>query len=68
MTTDALTHPLPFFRPLHRPWGVPAGVLDLTNIGRHAPVIHHGPMLHKTTHPFGHSTTVASLAADAVRR
>ena len=31
-------------------------------------MVNLGPVLHKTTHPFGQSTAVATLAADAVRR
>ena len=42
--------------------------ISLKDIGRHTPVVNHGPVLHKTTHPFGQSTTVASLAAEEVRR
>ena len=76
MTTDALTHPLPFFhhaataRVLYiAPGPCPLVFsISLKDIGRHAPVVNHGPVLHKTTHPFGQSTIVASLAVDAVRR
>ncbi len=76
MTTDALTHPLPFFhhaataRVLYiAPGPCPLVFsISLNDIGRHAPVVNHGPVLHKTTHPFGQSTIVASLAVDAVRR
>lgn len=76
MTTDALTHPLPFFhhaataRVLYiAPGPCPLVFsISLNDIGRHAPVVDHGPVLHKTTHPFGQSTIVASLAVDAVRR
>ena len=76
MTTDSLTHPLPFFHhaATARVLYIAAGPcplvfsISLKDIGRHAPVVHHGPVLHKTTHPFGQSTTVKSLAADAVRR
>ena len=76
MTTDSLTHPLPFFHyaATARVLYIAAGPcplvfsISLKDIGRHAPVVNHGPVLHKTTHPFGQSTTVASLAVDAVRR
>ena len=76
MTPDALTHPLPFFhhaataRVLYiAPSPCPLVFsISLNDIGRHAPVVNHGPVLHKTTHPFGQSTIVASLAVDAVRR
>jgi hypothetical protein len=76
MTTDSLTHPLPFFHhaATARVLYIAAGPcplvfsISLKDIGRHAPVVNHGPVLHKTTHPFGQSTTVASLAADDVRR
>lgn len=76
MTTDSLTHPLPFFhhtataRVLYiAPGPCPLVFsISLKDIGRHAPVVNPGPVLHKTTHPFGQSTTVASLAADAMRR
>jgi len=75
MTTDSLTHPLPFFhhaataRVLYIAPGPCPLVFSiaLKDIGRHAPVVNHGPVLHKTTHPFGQSTTVTSLAVDAVR-
>ena len=76
MTTDSLTHPLPFFhhaataRVLYiAPGPCPLVFsISLKDIGRHAPVVNPGPVLHKTTHPFGQSTTVASLAADVMRR
>jgi hypothetical protein len=78
MTTpsDTLTHPLPFFQhsATKRVLYIAAGPcplvfsISLKDIGRHAPVVSHGPVIHKTTHPFGQATTVASLAADAVRR
>ena len=76
MTTDSLTHPLPFFHhaATARVLYIAAGPcplvfsIALKDIGRHAPVVSHGPVVHKTTHPFGQATTVASLAADAVRR
>ena len=76
MTTDSLTHPLPFFhhaataRVLYiAPGPCPLVFsISLKDIGRHAPVVNPGPVLHKTTHPFGQSTTVASLAVDAMRR
>ena len=76
MTTDSLTHPLPFFhhaataRVLYiAPGPCPLVFsISLKDIGRHAPVVNHGPVLHKTTHPFGKSTLAASLAAELVRR
>lgn len=76
MTNDTLTHPLPFFhhaataRVLYiAPGPCPlAFSISLKDVGRHAPVVSNGPVLHVTTHPFGHSTVVASLAAEAVRR
>ena len=75
MTPNSLTHPLPFFHhaATARVLYIAAGPcplvfsISLKDIGRHAPVV-HGPVLHKTTHPFGLSTVVASLAADDVRR
>lgn len=74
MTTEALTHPLPFFhhvataRVLYLASGPCPLVfsISLKDVGKHAPVA--GPVLHKTTHPFGKSTVVASLAAALVRR
>lgn len=76
MATGSLTHPLPFFhhaasaRVLYIAPG-PCPLLfsiSLKDIGRHAPVVNRGPVLHRATHPFGLSTTVASLAVAAVRR
>lgn len=77
MTADSrsLTRPLPFFhhtasaRVLYLAPGPCPLVfsISLKNVGRHAPVV-EGQVVHKTTHPFGHSTEVASLAADSVRR
>jgi hypothetical protein len=71
-----LNAPLPFFfhEPSKRVLYVAAGpcpfvftiaVADLTS---HAPVVNHGPVLRSTTHPFGVSTAVASLAEDGTRR
>lgn len=65
MTTDSLTHPLPFFhhaataRVLYiAPGPCPLVFsISLKDIGRHAPVVNPGPVLHKTTHPFGQSTS-----------
>jgi hypothetical protein len=78
MTTpsDTLTHPLPFFqhsatkRVLYIATGPCPLVfsISLNDVGRHAPVVDKGPVIHKTTHPFGRSTAVGSLAADEVRR
>ena len=42
--------------------------ISLADVGRHAPVVNPGPVLHKATRSFGQSTTVASLATAAVRR
>lgn len=77
MTTDSdtLTHPLPFFhhaatgRVLYIAMGPCPLVfsISLKDVGRHAPVV-GGLVIHKTTHPFGRSTAVRSLAADEVRR
>ena len=51
----------------HRRWTMPAGVLDLPEGHRQA-CTRGQPRagLHKTTHPFGQSTAVASLAAEGV--
>ena len=76
MTTNSLTHPLPFFhhaataRVLYIAVGPCPLVfsISLTDIRKHAPVVTHGPVIHKATHPFGQSTAVGSLAADEVRR
>lgn len=78
MTTDSatLTHPLPFFHhaATRRVLYIAAGPcplvfsISLNDVGRHAPVVDKGPVIHKTTHPFGRSTAVGSLAADEVRR
>ena len=78
MTTDTtpLTHPLPFFRHVARGevLYIAAGPcplvfsISLNDVGRHAPVVDKGPVIRKTTHPFGRSTTVRSLAAEEVRR
>ena len=76
MTTNSLTHPLPFFhhaataRVLYIAVGPCPLVfsISLKDIRKHAPVVTHGPVIHKATHPFGQSTAVASLAADDVRR
>ena len=75
MTTGSLTHPLPFFHHVAaaRVLYIAAGPcplvfsISLKDIGKHAPVVSHGSVL-ENTHPFGQSTTVASLAAHTVRR
>ncbi len=81
MTTDpdALTHPLPFFHHTTsgRVFYVAAGAcplvfsISLRKVVGHAPVVDlvaTGPEVRQATHPFGHATTVASLAADEARR
>jgi len=78
MATDTtpLTHPLPFFHHIAREQVlyIAAGPcplvfsISLNDVGRHAPVVDKGPVIRKTTHPFGRSTTVRSLAAEEVRR
>lgn len=75
MTTDSatLTHPLPFFHhaATRRVLYIAAGPcplvfsICLNDVGRHVPVV---DAINKTTHPFGRSTAVGSLAADEVRR
>ena len=75
MTTDSatLTHPLPFFHhaATRRVLYIAAGPcplvfsISLNDVGRHVPVV---DAINKTTHPFGRSTAVGSLAADEVRR
>ena len=76
MTTDALTHPLPFFHhaATRRVMYIAAGPcplvfsISLEAVAQHAPVVHQGPVIHRTTHPFGLSTRVRSLVMDEVRR
>lgn len=75
-TATRLTHPLPFFH--HAASGralyIGAGPcplvfsISLDDVRRHAPVADRGAERHPVTHPFGQTTAVASLAADAVRR
>jgi len=72
MTTESLTHPLPFF---HHVAGVrvlyiasgPCPLvfsISIKDIVRRAPVVNPEPVVH----PFGKTTVVASLAAAEVRR
>jgi hypothetical protein len=70
-----LDAPLPFF--FHEPskrvlyLAGPRGLvftITFADLVSHAPVVNHGPVLHTTTHPFGTTTAVASLAEDGTRR
>lgn len=81
MTTQphALTHPLPFFHHTasQRVQYIAAGPsplvfsISLRDVVGHAPVVDlgtTGPEVRQATHPFGHATTVGSLAEDQTRR
>ena len=42
--------------------------ITFADLVRHVPAVNHGPVLHTTTHPFGLTTAVTSLAEDGTRR
>lgn len=73
--TPKLNDPLPFFfhEPSKRVLYLAAGpcpyifTITLADLLSHEAVVSHGPVLHTTTHPFGRTTAVASLAEDGTR-
>ena len=74
-TTPKLNEPLPLFR--HKPreqiWYLAGGrfpmifTIAVADAWRHE-AVNQGPVQHLTTHPFGFTTAVASLADEETRR
>lgn len=71
-----LNDPLPFFfhKPSKRVLYVAEGpcpfvfTITIDDLMKHEAVVNDGPVMSKTTHPFGLTTGVSSLAEDGTRR